>query len=558
MAHSHGAGVVYPLFPEDRPARHTILPTHRTILPTHRTILPTHRAFLPAHRATLVLVHGWGLDATVWRELAPLLRPYFHLVAVDLPGYGRACHISHPYPLEALAEGLLPALPRCALYLGWSFGALLCLELARRHPARVRGVVAVASSPCFRAREGWPWALPAAAFAQLRTDLEAHPAAALRRFLSLLVQGEGAPRRVLPGLRAALPKAPRKAALLQGLAQLEEADLRVPLERLVRPCRFLLGERDALVPVAQGARLAAMGRSVSWELLPGTGHVPLLSRPRDVARAVLRFAEERLWHPRTAPAAVPSGRLAVSFGGAAAHYDRAAQLQRQVGETLLQQAGEARPGCILDLGCGTGHFLARLRRCNPQARLLALDLAPEMVRRATRRRAAASGLCADGYSLPLGGEVADLVFVNLVLQWCSRPERLLGELYRVLRPGGRALVSTFVRGTLWELRAAWRAVDEAEHVNLFAAAPALEQTARQAGFAVGSREETLQRRYRGLRELMYELRQLGAGSVHRAQTPPGVAGFRRLFQAEEALRDEQELLPVSWRLLYLVLQRPHG
>jgi pimeloyl-ACP methyl ester carboxylesterase len=44
----------------------------------------------PAHAPTLVLLHGFPSSSHQFRELIPLLADRFHLVAPDLPGFGKS------------------------------------------------------------------------------------------------------------------------------------------------------------------------------------------------------------------------------------------------------------------------------------------------------------------------------------------------------------------------------------------------------------------------------------------------------------------------------------
>jgi pimeloyl-ACP methyl ester carboxylesterase len=62
---------------------------------------------LEGHGHPLLLIHGWGVTYTVWRNLMPLLTPHFQLILVELPGMGAACEIvpGKPY-YTACAEGL--------------------------------------------------------------------------------------------------------------------------------------------------------------------------------------------------------------------------------------------------------------------------------------------------------------------------------------------------------------------------------------------------------------------------------------------------------------------
>ncbi len=90
--------------------------------------------------------------------------------------------------------------------------------------------------------------------------------------------------------------------------------------------------------------------------------------------------------------------LARSFDRAAPHYEAAATLQQQIREELLSRLDyfALSPHWILDLGAGTGAGARSLRRRFRRARVLALDIAPGMLRVVPRRpwRAHASSGCA--------------------------------------------------------------------------------------------------------------------------------------------------------------------
>jgi malonyl-CoA O-methyltransferase len=93
-----------------------------------------------------------------------------------------------------------------------------------------------------------------------------------------------------------------------------------------------------------------------------------------------------------------------SFDRAAASYDQAAVLQRQVGDNLLREfAADPEPASILDAGCGTGHGLQILHRRWPTAELTAVDFAPAML--ALARPDADFCLAANIEALPLPGRV---------------------------------------------------------------------------------------------------------------------------------------------------------
>ena len=178
--------------------------------------------------------------------------------------------------------------------------------------------------------------------------------------------------------------------------------------------------------------------------------------------------------------------LARSFDRAAAGYDAAAQLQQQVRAELLErlQYFALEPHVILDLGAGTCQASVALSRRFAHARVIALDIAPGMLRASPRPgwpRRRFERVCADAYALPLASRSVDLVYSNLMLQWCDRPDLVFRELARVLKPGGVFVFSSFGPDTLKELRLAWESVDHGVHVSQFPDMPQLGEALMHAG-----------------------------------------------------------------------------
>src|SRR5690606_13347117 len=104
----------------------------------------------------------------------------------------------------------------------------------------------------------------------------------------------------------------------------------------------------------------------------------------------------------------------------------------------------------------------------PSAEILGLDLAEGMLRFARLERPGRSHwLCGDAEALPLASASVDLVYSNLSIQWCENLPLLLAELRRVLRAGGKLVLTTMGPRTLRELKSAWQEVDGYVHVNRF-------------------------------------------------------------------------------------------
>lgn len=97
----------------------------------------------------------------------------------------------------------------------------------------------------------------------------------------------------------------------------------------------------------------------------------------------------------------------------------------------------ARARHILDLGCGNGGFTLLFADAAPQARLLAADISPHMLR-ATRERlhGNTSLFQADAGHLPLRNASVDLVFCNHVLCFVPALDACVREIARLLKPIG--------------------------------------------------------------------------------------------------------------------------
>ena len=95
---------------------------------------------------------------------------------------------------------------------------------------------------------------------------------------------------------------------------------------------------------------------------------------------------------------------------------------------------------ILDVGCGTGNLTSELvKSVGPTGRVVALDLSLKMIERARakERGAPVAWLECDATLAPLRNETFDRVFCFSSWPHFPDPPALAGELWRVLRDGGR-------------------------------------------------------------------------------------------------------------------------
>jgi malonyl-CoA O-methyltransferase len=256
----------------------------------------------------------------------------------------------------------------------------------------------------------------------------------------------------------------------------------------------------------------------------------------------------------------------LAFDRAARSYDAAAVLQREIAARMMARLDYVKftPATVLDAGCGTGYALAGLRERYPQARQIALDLAPGMLQELRRREnwlgrltqrlrgTTPLAVCGDIAALPLAARSASLAWSNLTLQWCNDPAAAFRELHRVLEVDGLLMFSTFGPDTLKELRAAFASVDGLTHTNRFVDMHDLGDMLLEAGFAnpVMDREDIILT-YDDARSMMRDLKAIGAHNATLGR-PRGLMGRGRwaaLNAALERFRREGRL-PATYEIVY--------
>ncbi|MCB1921054.1 MAG: malonyl-ACP O-methyltransferase BioC [Candidatus Competibacteraceae bacterium] len=259
------------------------------------------------------------------------------------------------------------------------------------------------------------------------------------------------------------------------------------------------------------------------------------------------------------PFAPDRNQLRRAFERAAADYDEAAFLHREVGGRLLERLDliKLQPQLILDVGCGTGVITLALMKKYRKARVIGLERAPAMLAKACKRKPwfrTLYGLTGEPEALPLADASCDLIFSNLALPWVTELDQALAEFRRVLKPGGALLFSTLGPDTLVELRRSWAAVNDGyNHVNAFFDMHDIGDALLRARLAEPVMDvERLTLTYSEMDGLARDLKALGARNVTRGR-PTGLMSRKRwqvVREAYEQHRRPDGLLPVSCEVVY--------
>ncbi len=229
----------------------------------------------------IVGIGGWAGSWELWAEPFSILSQHWHTIAYDHRGAGATVTPVESIAFDRLVDDVFAVLDayqveQCVLA-GESAGALTVLGAALKQPQRITGLVIVDGLFWSPSPEGSPF------LAGLRTNY----AATLERFVDSCVPESDSDHLKRWGLQILHRASPEAAIAL--LFAASQTDLRADLDRITQPTLIIHGEADALVPVDQARWLAHTLPNAELTVLPGAGHVPTVTRPMEVANAVMDF-----------------------------------------------------------------------------------------------------------------------------------------------------------------------------------------------------------------------------------------------------------------------------
>jgi pimeloyl-ACP methyl ester carboxylesterase len=233
---------------------------------------------------TLLTFGTWVFGWEAWQCQLELLSRSWHAVAFDHRGCGETVASAESITLDALVKdifGVMDALSigRTVLAVE-SSSAIIALRAVLEQPERFTGLVLVAGTPSLPSQD--PATLPRTE-AELRTLLDGFigvcvPAPDhqhLRRWLSNISQ------------RCSLEQANRLSLCVAG------QDLTPRLREVQVPTLLIHGSADAVVPVGIAQAMAAELPRNQLAILPESDHVPIITRPEEVAQLIDGFVRHQ-------------------------------------------------------------------------------------------------------------------------------------------------------------------------------------------------------------------------------------------------------------------------
>ncbi len=247
---------------------------------------------------TLLAIGGWVAGGDVWHEAFGHL-PNWRCVSLDHRGAGHSTH-SGPITVSDMADDLLAVAD--ALNVGScviaseSSGASAALLAIQRAPDRFVGQVLVGAS--------WE-RVEAGAYDNFFASLRRDYTATLRSFIDNCLPETNSAELRHWGLQTMTRSSVDDAIdLIKSREQITCADVS-PLHHL--PALLIHGDQDSIVPVQSSRLLAARLPNAELHVLPGLGHVPIMTAPNEVAALIASFGDQILIeHISKAPISSPT------------------------------------------------------------------------------------------------------------------------------------------------------------------------------------------------------------------------------------------------------------
>lgn len=236
----------------------------------------------------VVLLHGFPLEGSMWRDAAELLAPSCRVLVPDQRGYGRTA----PTPAATMADyaddlaRLLDrrGIDRPALLAGLSFGGYVLMEFMRRHPDRLDAVGLIDT----RELADTPEAAAGRRAQADALDAGGPVSAVVEPMLPKLFAPTAAPAVVDHWAGVLCAQSPvGVAATLRAMA--DRPDSTETLRAFPGRALVVVGEQDAITPVEIHRRIAAALPRAELHVIPDAGHMAPTERPEAFASIVGQF-----------------------------------------------------------------------------------------------------------------------------------------------------------------------------------------------------------------------------------------------------------------------------
>jgi len=240
----------------------------------------------------VVLLHGFPLDSRMWQAQLDGLADRYRVIAPDLRGFGNS-RGSEPFSIADLAadvHALLLSLKVTPCVVGGlSMGGYVAMNLAKRCPADLAGLMLIDTKP-----EADDTTAKAARLKTVDTVRNRGTAPIIEAMVPRLLAPatlQGRPG-VVAQLRQIMQDCPASDVEMASLAMCDREDFTAHLASIAVPTLVVVGQHDALSPVATAQFMQQQIPRAQLEVIADAGHMAPMEQPTAVNAAIRKWLDQ--------------------------------------------------------------------------------------------------------------------------------------------------------------------------------------------------------------------------------------------------------------------------
>ena len=232
----------------------------------------------------LVLLHGLGLDHTIWMSIARNCSSYAKVIMPDLRGHGLSGAPEGIYTMDMMAADIKRLMDRIRIekivLAGHSMGGYVALAFAQLYPDLLNGLILVTTN----ADEDPPDKRQARIL--LATEIEKQGSGVMADSLANRLTDDPI---LISKMHFLINRTTPKGLIGASLGMAERKDMHEVLRSLTCPSLIIAGENDRITSLSTAEKLVETCQKGKLVIMPNAGHLPMMEEPEVMTIAILGF-----------------------------------------------------------------------------------------------------------------------------------------------------------------------------------------------------------------------------------------------------------------------------
>jgi len=237
----------------------------------------------------MVLIHGFGLDRSIWK---PMVSGHFgdqRVILPDLRGHGESEAPEGPYSMCTLAEDIAGLLDHLkidkAIVCGHSLGGYVALAFAEVYPDRLAGLGLITTRAIADTDEG-----RAGRYSLVEKVAQGGSVVLAESLTPRLTKDEA----ILKQSFAIIEHTPPNGIIGAAIGMAERPDRTNLLSEITVPALVVAGEEDQIIELQECIHMADLLPMGELLVIPNAGHMPMLEAPQVLGKGLLSLVERAI------------------------------------------------------------------------------------------------------------------------------------------------------------------------------------------------------------------------------------------------------------------------